>query len=156
MAFEFRTTQFGKHYDIVLLAPTQRREESRGAIVLEPLQLHLLPCRNRCLRHLSLLIYSWASKTATVTTAPVHRTPPNLMVSSGNVVKKVCQWLSSKSPCNYVLFRKFLVPREGAGVTPGLRRRRERAERHKSFMREQQEAAATGQRYNPDESDQGA
>jgi FH1/FH2 domain-containing protein 3 len=30
-------------------------------------------------------------------------------------------------------------PREGAGVTPGLRRRRERAERQKSFMREQQE-----------------
>ena len=30
-------------------------------------------------------------------------------------------------------------PRETAGVTPGLRRRRERAERQKSFMREQQE-----------------
>lgn len=33
---------------------------------------------------------------------------------------------------------------DGAGVTPGLRRRRERAERQKSFMREQQEAAAAG------------
>ncbi|XP_055689888.1 uncharacterized protein LOC129793707 isoform X3 [Lutzomyia longipalpis] len=33
------------------------------------------------------------------------------------------------------------TPREGAGVTPGLRRRRERAERQKSFMREQQDAA---------------
>lgn len=35
-------------------------------------------------------------------------------------------------------------PHENAGVTPGLRRRRERAERQKSFMREQQEAAAAG------------
>lgn len=33
---------------------------------------------------------------------------------------------------------------ENAGVTPGLRRRRERAERQKSFLREQQEAAASG------------
>ncbi|XP_073837879.1 formin homology 2 domain containing isoform X11 [Musca autumnalis] len=32
--------------------------------------------------------------------------------------------------------------RDGAGVTPGLRRRRERAERHRSFLKEQQEAAA--------------
>lgn len=36
--------------------------------------------------------------------------------------------------------------REGAGVTPGLRRRRERAERQKSFIREQQEAASAGSR----------
>ncbi|XP_037039669.1 FH1/FH2 domain-containing protein 3 isoform X5 [Bradysia coprophila] len=36
--------------------------------------------------------------------------------------------------------------RDGAGVTPGLRRRRERAERQKTFMREQQEAAASGVR----------
>lgn len=35
---------------------------------------------------------------------------------------------------------------ENAGVTPGLRRRRERAERQKSFLREQQEAAAAGLR----------
>lgn len=35
-------------------------------------------------------------------------------------------------------------PHESAGVTPGLRRRRERAERQLSFMREQQEAAAAG------------
>lgn len=35
-------------------------------------------------------------------------------------------------------------PHESAGVTPALRRRRERAERQKSFMREQQEAAAAG------------
>ncbi|XP_017862094.1 PREDICTED: uncharacterized protein LOC108613262 isoform X4 [Drosophila arizonae] len=35
-------------------------------------------------------------------------------------------------------------PRDGAGVTPGLRRRRERAERHKSFLKEQEEAAANG------------
>lgn len=34
--------------------------------------------------------------------------------------------------------------REGPGVTPGLRRRRERAERQKTFIREQQEAAAAG------------
>lgn len=33
---------------------------------------------------------------------------------------------------------------ECAGVTPGLRRRRERAERQKSFLREQQEAVASG------------
>lgn len=39
------------------------------------------------------------------------------------------------------LLHYFLAPREGAGVTPGLRRRRERAERQKSFMREQQDAA---------------
>lgn len=36
------------------------------------------------------------------------------------------------------------LARDGAGVTPGLRRRRERAERHKSFLREQEEAAANG------------
>lgn len=35
---------------------------------------------------------------------------------------------------------------ENAGVTPGLRRRRERAERQKSFLQEQQEAAASGLR----------
>ncbi|XP_030572749.1 uncharacterized protein LOC115771272 isoform X2 [Drosophila novamexicana] len=35
-------------------------------------------------------------------------------------------------------------PRDSAGVTPGLRRRRERAERHKSFLKEQEEAAANG------------
>lgn len=33
---------------------------------------------------------------------------------------------------------------ECAGVTPGLRRRRERAERQKSFLREQQDAVASG------------
>ncbi|XP_053956482.1 uncharacterized protein LOC128862087 isoform X6 [Anastrepha ludens] len=32
--------------------------------------------------------------------------------------------------------------RDSVGVTPGLRRRRERAERHKSFLKEQQEAVA--------------
>lgn len=36
--------------------------------------------------------------------------------------------------------------RDGPGVTPGLRRRRERAERQKTFIREQQEAAAAGLR----------
>ncbi|XP_067646528.1 FH1/FH2 domain-containing protein 3 isoform X9 [Eurosta solidaginis] len=34
--------------------------------------------------------------------------------------------------------------RDGVGVTPGLRRRRDRAERHKSFLKEQQEAVANG------------
>ncbi|XP_054734936.1 uncharacterized protein LOC129242362 isoform X4 [Anastrepha obliqua] len=34
--------------------------------------------------------------------------------------------------------------RDSVGVTPGLRRRRERAERHKSFLKEQQEAVANG------------
>lgn len=34
--------------------------------------------------------------------------------------------------------------RDGPGVTPGLRRRRERNERQKTFLREQQEAAAAG------------
>lgn len=49
------------------------------------------------------------------------------------------------------------VPREGAGVTPGLRRRRERAERQKSFMREQQDAVASGYRFGSvaDESEHG-
>lgn len=37
------------------------------------------------------------------------------------------------------LFSSFAVD---AGVTPGLRRRRERAERQRSFIREQQEATA--------------
>lgn len=48
--------------------------------------------------------------------------------------------------------------RDGAGVTPGLRRRRERAERQKTFMREQQEAAASGIRpfeERPDENGHG-
>lgn len=42
-------------------------------------------------------------------------------------------------------------PHENAGVTPGLRRRRERAERQKSFMREQQKQAipAMLQLFNP-------
>lgn len=37
-------------------------------------------------------------------------------------------------------------PHENAGVTPGLRRRRERAERQKSFLREQQEASTAASR----------
>lgn len=40
---------------------------------------------------------------------------------------------------------------DGAGVTPGLRRRRERAERQKSFLREQQEAAGKDQYEIKDE-----
>lgn len=36
------------------------------------------------------------------------------------------------------------IARDAVGVTPGLRRRRERAERHKSFLKEQQEAVANG------------
>lgn len=36
----------------------------------------------------------------------------------------------------------MIKARDGAGVTPGLRRRRERAERHRSFLKEQQEVAA--------------
>lgn len=36
----------------------------------------------------------------------------------------------------------FIIARDGAGVTPGLRRRRERAERHKSFLKEQEAVAA--------------
>lgn len=35
-----------------------------------------------------------------------------------------------------------LVDRSAAGVTPALRRRRERAERHRSFLKEQEAAAA--------------
>lgn len=47
--------------------------------------------------------------------------------------------------------------RDGAGVTPGLRRRRERAERQKTFMREQQEAVAAGRPFDerPDENGHG-
>lgn len=41
-----------------------------------------------------------------------------------------------------ILRSSLSVDRDGAGVTPGLRRRRERAERHRSFLKEQQEAAA--------------
>lgn len=44
------------------------------------------------------------------------------------------------------VFNKVKTNRESAGVTPGLRRRRERAERQKTFMKEQQEAAAAGLR----------
>lgn len=39
--------------------------------------------------------------------------------------------------------------RESAGVTPGLRRRRERAERQKTFMREQQETTAAATLQHP-------
>lgn len=42
------------------------------------------------------------------------------------------------------VFSKSKGIHEGAGVTPGLRRRRERAERQKSFLREQQDAVAAG------------
>lgn len=41
-----------------------------------------------------------------------------------------------------VLSAKSATVPVGAGVTPGLRRRRERAERQKTFMREQQDASA--------------
>lgn len=51
---------------------------------------------------------------------------------------------SSSSTNSGELFGVHKGVHESAGVTPGLRRRRERAERQKSFLREQQEAAASG------------
>lgn len=45
-------------------------------------------------------------------------------------------------PPKFVLNFYNIAARDGAGVTPGLRRRRERAERHRSFLKEQQEVAA--------------
>lgn len=66
--------------------------------------------------------------------------------------------LSNRSTCIILTGICYAIsaPREGAGVTPGLRRRRERAERQKSFMREQQEAVASGYRFgSADESDNG-
>ncbi|KAI9587719.1 hypothetical protein GQX74_003565 [Glossina fuscipes] len=48
---------------------------------------------------------------------------------------------SSSTNSNDVVFADK-KPRDGAGVTPGLRRRRERAERHKSFLKEQEAVAA--------------
>ncbi len=68
---------------------------------------------------------------------------------------------SSSSANSGELNDVFGIPkgnRDGAGVTPGLRRRRERAERQKTFMREQQEAAASGVRpfeERPDENGHG-
>lgn len=57
---------------------------------------------------------------------------------------------SSSSANSGELNDVFGVPKSsrdsGAGVTPGLRRRRERAERQKTFIREQQEAVAAGLR----------
>lgn len=57
---------------------------------------------------------------------------------------------SSSSANSSELNEMFNVGARGvhgnAGVTPGLRRRRERAERQKSFLRGQQEAAAVGLR----------
>lgn len=68
-----------------------------------------------------------------------------------------CHDFNEPRHCFIFLPISAVVPREGAGVTPGLRRRRERAERQKSFMREQQDAAASGYRFGSvaDESEHG-
>lgn len=47
------------------------------------------------------------------------------------------------------VFNVAKLNRESAGVTPGLRRRRERAERQKTFIREQQEAAVAAASLRP-------
>jgi hypothetical protein len=56
-------------------------------------------------------------------------------------ITATCCWLPSFiSNCCLLLPTKLVGD---AGVTPALRRRRERAERQRSFIREQQETAAT-------------
>jgi hypothetical protein len=50
-------------------------------------------------------------------------------------------WVASFSTNCYLVLPTILAG--DAGVTPALRRRRERAERQRSFIREQQETAAT-------------
>lgn len=69
--------------------------------------------------------------------------------SYSSPVQQIVDEDSSSSANSGELNDVFGIPkanRDGAGVTPGLRRRRERAERQKTFMREQQEAAASGVR----------
>ncbi|KAJ6633689.1 FH1/FH2 domain-containing protein 3 [Pseudolycoriella hygida] len=76
--------------------------------------------------------------------------PPHPKSYSSPVQQIVDEDSSSSSSANSGEINDvFGIPkgnRDGAGVTPGLRRRRERAERQKTFMREQQEAAASGVR----------
>ncbi|XP_055702858.1 FH1/FH2 domain-containing protein 3 isoform X2 [Phlebotomus papatasi] len=73
---------------------------------------------------------------------PVPPLPHNLTMPPGQTLDEDSSSSQNSTELNCV-FRECRdkTPREGAGVTPGLRRRRERAERQKSFMREQQDAA---------------
>ncbi|XP_059614481.1 FH1/FH2 domain-containing protein 3 isoform X3 [Phlebotomus argentipes] len=74
---------------------------------------------------------------------PVPPLPLNHTMPAGQSVDEDSSSSQNSTELNCV-FRECRdkTPREGAGVTPGLRRRRERAERQKSFMREQQDAAS--------------
>lgn len=76
---------------------------------------------------------------------PIPPHPKSYTVPAQQVVDEDSSSSANSGELNDV----FGIPkgnRDGAGVTPGLRRRRERAERQKTFMREQQEAAASGVR----------
>lgn len=68
---------------------------------------------------------------AQMSNSPIHQTVDEDSSGSAN---------SGKSNEMFGITR-IGFPHENAGVTPGLRRRRERAERQKSFMREQQKQA---------------
>ena len=85
------------------------------------------------------------------TTAPPPPPPPlpKLYATAATTQQTVDEDSSSSANSaepNDVFGVVLKTNREGAGVTPGLIRRRERAERQKTFMREQQEAAAAGLR----------
>ncbi|GAB0099802.1 uncharacterized protein DMENIID0001_156890 [Sergentomyia squamirostris] len=73
---------------------------------------------------------------------PIPPHPHNYTMPPAQTVDEDSSSSQNSTEFNHV-FRECRdkTPREGAGVTPGLRRRRERAERQKSFMREQQDAA---------------
>lgn len=71
--------------------------------------------------------------------SPKRYTPPDQAVLDEDSSSS-----NNSNEFNGGVFRECKGQRDGAGVTPGLRRRRERAERQKSFMREQQEALANG------------
>lgn len=76
-------------------------------------------------------------------------TTPKIPKSYSPPVHQTLDEDSSSSANSGELNEVFGMPKgihDSAGVTPGLRRRRERAERQKSFMREQLEATAAGTR----------
>lgn len=79
---------------------------------------------------------------------PKSYSPPVLLLQQQTVDEDSSSSANSVPEPNDVfgMAIKAAAARDGPGVTPGLRRRRERAERQKTFIREQQEAAAAGLR----------
>lgn len=104
------------------LDPNERRKSRRHSTGTSPVIHHMTPTSP------SVAVNNHSASMLNTTVA--HQTADEDSSSSAN-----------SGELNDV-FNVAKQNRESAGVTPGLRRRRERAERQKTFMREQQEAAA--------------